>query len=174
MTAISENMLNIGGFLLAHATWIIADLGPAENYVPQAMCLKNGELVLNVFEAETQVEAVSKGKAFMATEAVNFEACAFARDGLVRKDGSAIDVLLIDLSDDSGARVLTMIQPYKKDDRMHLLGDEVFLSSVGAVIDEATSASMRPLVHDGAQSHSGALESWKGLNNSRQPSPDLF
>ena len=174
MTSISESMLHIGGFLLAHATWIITDLGPSENYVPQALCLENGELVLNVFEADTQEEAVSKGKAFMGTEAVNFDACAFARDGLVRKDGSAIDVLLIDLSDDTGAHVLTMIQPYKNDDQMHLLGDEVFLSSDGAVIDEATSAAMRPLVHNGAQSHSGALESWQRLNNSRQPSPGLF
>jgi hypothetical protein len=174
MTSISENMLNIGGFLLAHATFVIGDLDPTDSYVPEALCLKDGEIVLNVFEANTQVEAVSKGKAFMETEAVNFEACAFARDGLVRKDGSAIDVLLIDLSDDSGAHVLTMIQPYKKDEQLHLLGDEVFLSSDGASIDEATSAAMRPFVHDGAQSHSGAPESWNGLNNSRQPSPDLF
>ncbi len=167
-------MLNLGGFLLAHATWIIADLGPNENYVPEALCLKDGELVLNVFEAETQVEAVSNGKAFMETEAVNFDACAFARDGLVRKSGSAIDVLTIDLADESGSRVLTMIQPYDKSDRMHLLGDEVFLFSNGAVIEEAKSASLRPLVHEGAQSHSSALESWKRLNTSRQPSPDLF
>jgi hypothetical protein len=167
-------MLNPGGFLLAHATWIIADLGPTDNYVPQALCLNDGELVLNVFEAETQVEAVSNGKAFMETEAMNFDACAFVRDGLVRKDGNAIDVLTIDLADESGSHVLTMIQPYKKSDRMHLLGGEVFLSSNGAVIDEATSASLRPLFHEGAQSYSGALESWKRLNNSRQPSPDLF
>ena len=174
MTAISKNMLNLGGFLLAHATWIIADLGPTDSYVPQALCSKDGELILNVFEADTQVEAVSKGKAFMETEAVNYDACAFARDSVVRKDGNAIDVLIIDLADESGSYVLTMTQPYKKDGRMRLLGDEVFLSSDGTVIDENTSGSLRPIVHEGAQTHSGALESWNRLNSSRQPSPDLF
>ena len=144
MISMSKNMLNIGGFLLAHATWIIADLDPTENCVPQALCLKGGELMLNVFEADTQVEAVSKGKAFMETEAVNYDACAFARDGLLRKDGNPIDVLIIDLTHTSGSHVLTMTQPYKKDGRMHLLGDEAFLSSNGTVIDPSAVRSIRP------------------------------
>jgi hypothetical protein len=174
MASISSNMINLGGFLLAHATWIIADLGPTDNYVPQVLCLKDGELRLNVFEADTQVEAVSKGKTFMETEAANFDACAFARDGIVRKNEIVIDTLMIDLTDESGSHVLTMIQPYEKSDRMHLLGDEMFLSSNGTVIDEASAGALRPLIHQGALSHSSALESWKRLDSSRQPSPELF
>ncbi len=174
MSALSGPMLKLGGFLLAHASWIIDDLGPADNYVPQALCLKEGELELNSFEADTQEEAVARGKAFMEVKAAEYDACAFARDGLLRHDGRAIDALIIDLADETGAHVLTMIQPYRRDEQMHLLGDEVFLFPPDRAKDEDGSAALRPLVRAGAQDHSGARETWNRLDGSRQPAPDLF
>lgn len=174
MSALSGPMLKLGGFLLAHASWIIADLGPADNYVPQALCLKEGELQLKVFEAATQDEAVASGHSFMSTQASNYEACAFARDGLLRRDGSATDALIIELADATGANVLTMIQPYRKNERMHFLGDEVFLFPTGTAIDQDDSAALRRSVREGAQEHGGAGETWNRLDSSRQPAPDLF
>ena len=116
----SENALKLAGFLLAHATWVIGDLEPAANYVPQAICLKDGALVLEVFEADTQDEAVANGKAFMSAEAAKYDGCAFARDGLVRTDAGPIDVVTIDLADEDGLYFLTMIQPYSKKEGMRL------------------------------------------------------
>lgn len=174
MAKVSKNALRLAGFLLAHATWIISDLGPDEAYVPQALCLKDGELELTVFEADTQTEAVSKGKDFIETQSANYEGCAFARDGLVRTDDGAIDVLSIEMSDATGTTVLTLLQPYTKQDDLRLLGPETLLSSAGTVLEDPAASALRPAIHKGARSHPRALESWNLLDSLRLPSPGLF
>lgn len=174
MSNVSENALRLAGFLLAHATWIIADLEPGQLYVPQALCLKDGELSLNVFEADTQVEAVANGKAFMEKEAGNFDGCAFARDGLVRQGEKAIDTLTIDMANEDGDFVLTMIQPYSKQEEMRLLGSETFLTPEGSVTADATGDALRPIIREGADSHASAIENWTALNTSRLTDPGLF
>ena len=174
MASISENALRLGGFLLAHATWIITDLGPGELYVPQALCIKDGELSLNVFEADTQVEAVANSKAFMENEAENFDGCAFARDGLVRQGDKPVDILIIDMANEDGDFVLTMIQPYSKEEGMRLLGPETFLTPDGSVVADDTANALRPITGEGANSHEGANENWTALNTSRLPDPNLF
>lgn len=174
MTKISRQALKLGGFLLAHATWIIADLGPGENYVPQALCLKNGKLVLNVFEADSQVEAVANGKAFMEKEAAQYDGCAFARDGVIRKGDKPVDVLTIDMAGESGSPFITLIQPYSKDSHLRLLGLEVFLTTNGDVVDQTATEALTPIVREGASSHSAALENWTKLNANRLPPTDLF
>ncbi len=174
MAKVSESALRLAGFLLAHATWIITDLDPGELYVPQALCLKDGQLSLSVFEADTQVEAVANGKAFMKEEAGNFDGCAFARDGLVRQGDTAIDTLTIDMANEDGDFVLTMIQPYSKRDGMRLLGAETFLTPDGSMTSDETADALRPIIHEGADSHAGANKNWTALTSSRLPGPDLF
>lgn len=169
MTLPTVAALKLAGFLMAHALWITSELDQGELYVPQALCeTRAGNRELFVFEAETQLDAVSKGKQFLAKRASEFERCAFARDGQANPGDGSVDVLIIDIVEGSMSSKLTIIQPYRAPTRgtFQLLGDELLLTESGELKSELVDQTIKS-IRGGADSHSGASEVWASLNASR-------
>lgn len=157
--------IKLGGFLLAHALWIISELPPGDPYTPQALCEGSEGRELLVFEADTQEEAITKGKMFMDTALTRFDRCAFARDGVVTSD-SVIDVVSVDIID--GKDRQTVVQAYAPaaEQPFRLLGNELVASHHAA--GQATEiARTRQLLHEGAAEHRAAAQAWGELNRGR-------
>jgi hypothetical protein len=169
MTLPTVAALKLTGFLMAHAFWITSELAEGELYVPQAFCeARDGSRELFVFEAETQLEAVNKGKIFLTEKATQFERCAFARDGQANPGDGYVDVLIIDIVEGNMPSKLTIIQPYTAPARgnLQLLGDELLLTESGELSPEFVGQTIKS-IRGGADSHSGASEVWASLNASR-------
>lgn len=172
MSAVSASALKLAGFLMAHAFWIISDLDQGDAYVPQALCEGSAGRELFVFEADTQAEAVAKGKSFMAENAASYDRCAFARDGHVQTKEGYIDVLSIDVVERK-ARGLTIIQAYLKAETtgLALLGDEELLAREG---DPAPPSDAVASLRAGAAEHEHARLVWEKLNTNRAAAVKLF
>src|SRR5579864_4498098 len=95
-----ESALMLGGFVLAHAAWSVSD-GP-ELLCPLAIIERGKERQLLRFEAETQSEAISKGKETLASRGADADSWAFAREGLwnknpLRDTAETTDVISVDI-----------------------------------------------------------------------------
>lgn len=162
MTILSTASIKLGGFLCAHALWILSDLPPGDMYVPQALCSKNGAMELVVFEADTQAEAIAHGKQFLQSEASNFDHCATARDGQVMTEAGYIDVLIVELVEAASESVV-VLQPYRAQDGFQLLGNEVVATETSDLDVEKFRATFR----EGAKEHTDAVAVWGPLNSNR-------
>ncbi|MBO6528155.1 hypothetical protein [Erythrobacter sp.] len=162
MSILSTASIKLGGFLCAHALWILSDLPHGDMYVPQALCSKNGDIELVVFEADTQAEAVANGKQFLHSEASNFDHCAFARDGQVMTAAGYVDVLIVELVEGASDSIV-VLQPYSAREGFQLLGNEVVATETSD-LDEAT---FRASFREGAKDHTNALAVWGPLNSNR-------
>jgi hypothetical protein len=172
VSAASVLALKLGGFLLAHALWIISDLDQGASYVPQVLCDKGPDRELFVFEADTQLEAIQKGKAFLAEKAGAYDRCAFAREGQVQGKDGYVDVLSLEIFERSSVASLTIIQPYRKSSTaLTLLGNEVLVPGGREALP--TSETIVTL-HEGAAEHEPARAIWDKLNSKRAEPVDPF
>src|SRR3989442_15084255 len=87
VTPIPEAAAVLAGFVLAHAAWSASDLPKGDLLVPVAVIEVKGERRLLRFEAETQEQAIARGKAAMQDAMATADAWAFARDGLYERGG---------------------------------------------------------------------------------------
>jgi hypothetical protein len=58
-----EEAVSFGGIVLAHVEWVIAELEDGSLLCPIAIFERAGEREVIAFEADTQTEAVERGKA---------------------------------------------------------------------------------------------------------------
>lgn len=93
----SETAASFGGFVLAHAAMIASTLSDGELICPFAVVKKGDRRQVFDFEADTQAEAVERGKASLVHLKDQVEAWAFAREGLWSGPDlpSKIDVLVV-------------------------------------------------------------------------------
>ena len=120
----SETALLLAGFVLAHASWSISDT--PELLVPLAVVQTNGERQLMRFEADTQEEAITHGKAKMASLGSSVDAWALAREGMFNENGQKVDVILVDPGGKGVEHRVTLIQrfePYSKRHHFRLIGE---------------------------------------------------
>ena len=121
-------MLKLAGFLMVHALWVMSELTEGDLYVPSALCeTAKGDRELVVFEAESQVEAIERGKAFLQSPPDRFVRCAFARDGRVNTAAGYVDILNVSMWERSKGEVAIVTQPYRPPFKKSfaLLGSEV-------------------------------------------------
>jgi hypothetical protein len=85
----------LAGFVLAHAAWSISDLPQGESLVPLAIVQKGDERQLLRFEADTQAEAIAKGKATLKASQADVDAWAFARENTERTGETTRDVISV-------------------------------------------------------------------------------
>jgi len=120
------------------------------------------------FEADTQEEAIARGKAKMATLGEELDAWAFAREGPLNEKGNKIDVISVDLGVKGTKTRVTIIQrfePYAKRRHFRLLGDpEIAID--GVVQDSRRVKDMLETIRRGVSQHSRAAPLWDGW---RQP-----
>jgi len=62
---ITDSVLILAGFTLAHATWSVSDLPTGELLVPMAIYEKSGQRQLERFSAPTQLQAITAAKTAM-------------------------------------------------------------------------------------------------------------
>jgi hypothetical protein len=174
MAAPSALALKLGGFLLAHACWIISGFQEGDAYVPQALCEKDGSRELFVFEAETQAEAIAQGKQFLAEHSSGFDRCAFVRDGLIRTEEGPLDVLSLDIVEGELSPKLTVVQPYGRahSGALQLFGDELLLTE-GEPVSPSEASEFREALRSGAMEHHGAAALWRQIDTGRGAAPPL-
>jgi hypothetical protein len=160
--AVSESALLLAGFALAHAAWSISDT--PDLLVPLAMLERGGKREVMRFEADTQEEAIARGKAKMAAVSEEFDGWAFAREGLLNEKGNKIDVISIDIGIKGNKTRVTIVQrfePYLKRRHFRLLGDpEIAID--GAVQDSRSVKDMLETIRRGVSQHSKAAPLWDG------------
>jgi hypothetical protein len=93
----SESAARFGGFVLAHAALIASQLSDDELICPFAVVTKDDRRQVIDFEADTQTEAVERGKASLTDLQGQVDSWAFAREGLWPRPDypKRIDVLLV-------------------------------------------------------------------------------
>jgi len=72
-----------------------------------------GERRLLRFEADTQEQAIARGKAAMQDATSTADAWAFARDGLYERGGHKVDVLSVDFWANGMPKPVTLVQEYQ-------------------------------------------------------------
>jgi hypothetical protein len=86
--AILDDTLRFGGFVMAHAAWIASDLEDGDLICPFVVITSGDERKVVPFEAETQAEAISDGKASFEEYKESVDSWALGRDGLFSIVGS--------------------------------------------------------------------------------------
>ena len=171
----SAATLKLGGFLLVHALWVVSDLPPDQIYVPSALCeTASAKRELVVFEAQTQGEAIGRGKAFLSAPPARFVRCAFARDGRVNSSAGYIDVLSVSLWERGKGEIGIISQPYRTPSQkaFALVGQEVLIVD-GKILAGGENRDDRLAILEGIESHSGAAILWRGWNAKREAGDPL-
>ena len=165
--AIPEAALLLAGFVLAHSAWSVSDLPAGESLVPLAIIESGGERRLVRFEADTQEEAITRGKAEVASLGASADAWAFAREGLMPHGGSKVDVLSVDLWAKGMDNPVTLVQrfvPFATGGRFRIIGEPMLV--VGGVVQpEAVSRSAIESVLRGVESHERVATLWSSWKN---------
>ena len=76
-----EHAVHFGGFVMAHAVWILSDLEAGELLCPIAVVTQGDGRKVIPFEAETQEEAVERGKLSLEQLRSSVDTWALAREG---------------------------------------------------------------------------------------------
>lgn len=109
---VPDATLLLGGYALAHAAWSLSDLEHGELLCPLAFVEQNDQRELLRFESDTQEEAISNAKEYLESACVEADAWAFAREGLIREPGRAVDVISVDFFGRGMPRPATLVQRY--------------------------------------------------------------
>ncbi len=169
-----EPVLQLAGFVLAHAAWIVSGLGEDELLCPFAVVERGGERKLSVFEAGTQTEAVRNGRDFVAGAVTDSEAWAFAREGIFRLQDRKVDVISVDYWSkgmDSPRTLIQVFQPPAGGARFRVVGAPLFVRD-GVVQEGAAAEGAVSLINQGIQGHAKAAPlwaGWQGAGPGREP-----
>ena len=162
-----ENAAKFGGFVLAHAALIASDLTGNELICPFAVVTEGDRRQVLDFEADTQAEAVERGKASLAELQDQIDSWAFVREGLWSQPGSTkkIDVLLVSAWVPGMGEPLVLMQAFNpaKTGNFCLLGPLEIIQDGQSVApelaDQLTSAAQ-----DGIASRNVPWASWLAHN----------
>lgn len=160
--AISESLLMLAGFVLAHAIWSVSDLPEGELLVPLAIVEKAGRRQLLRFEAETQEQAVSKGNAMIKEHEHAVDAWAFAREGRMSESRRYVDVLTVEAKATGMREPVVFIQRFQpfSTGRFKLIGGPTVLVDSKSVSDDQSKRLIAQLLA-GVHSHPKAAEHWR-------------
>jgi hypothetical protein len=115
------------------------------------------------FEADTQEEAIARGKAKMAA-LDDIDCWAFAREGIFREEPEGVDLISVDIgARDTKARftIIQRFQPYGAKKQFRLLGDlEVLID--GVVQDQTVAQDLLKVIHRGILQHPKIAPLWEG------------
>ena len=154
--------LLLAGFILAHSAWSVSDLPKGELLTPLAIVQQGGQRSLTRFEAKSQAEAITSGKAAMARLGSSVDAWAFARDGLIRESGAPVSVLTIDFwakGMKSPATIVQRYEPFATRGKFRILGEPMFVIQ-GVVQQPKAAKPWIATVLAGIKQHPKASPLW--------------
>jgi len=151
----------LAGFVLAHAAWSVSDLPEGQLLVPLAMIEEGSERKLVRFEAETQEEAIFKGKEFVLKQKAAASRWAFAREGQMNTATGYVDVLVVEAWSAGMAEPIAYIQPFQPfaSGAFKLLGPAVPVVGASMLSPEASEPYLAVL-YRGISSHRKAASLW--------------
>lgn len=158
-----ENGLLLAGFVLAHALWSVSDLPKGELVVPLAVIETNEGRQLHRFVAQTQVEAIAKGKNYLSKLGPGVTAWAFGREGLMNDGKNKVDVISVDAWAAGMDKSITLIQrfePYGNRGHFRALGEPDLVIN-GVIQKSADSQKWTDLVLRGVLSHPKVAPLWE-------------
>jgi hypothetical protein len=162
VTPIPEAASLLAGFVLAHAAWSASDLPKGELLVPLAVVEVKSERHLQRFEASVQDKAIAAGKAAMQSAMSTADAWAFARDGLLERDGHKVDVISVDFWARGMSSPATLIQeyrPFAPSGKFKIIGDPIIVID-GVKQSPAVVADVLERVRAGIRSHPKVANLW--------------
>lgn len=178
---VPESTLHLGGLALAHAAWSVCDLPAGQALCPLAFVRRGGELQLMRFEAESQERAIRGGRRELAKRQSQFDAWAFAREGLMdervfglenAKSSAAgkLDVLAVDTWSHEMKKPITVIQAYQpfSTGEFRVLGDALIVAN-GETVDGPRGDRLRSHVYVGVQRHEKVAPMWKQWRAASSP-----
>jgi hypothetical protein len=160
--AITESIILFAGFVFAHAAWSVSDLPKDELLVPLVMIEKAGKRELIRFEADSQEQAITKAKAWIAANEASIDFWVFAREGQFKEKGKFVDVLTIEAKSRPMSDSIVFVQrfqPFHKG-KFRLIG-EPSVSIKGQIVNETEAKRLRKLLIDGVSTHPHASPLWK-------------
>ena len=151
-----ESAARFGGFVMAHAALVASQLEEGELVCPFAIVEKDGSREVRDFEAETQEEAIERGKASFHQIAPGTDAWAFAREGLMSRPGSSDrqDVLLVSAWAPGLEEPLVLIQAFNPaPSGGFALTGELEIHAVGEPFNAIVEATLQAAAFNGLARH---------------------
>jgi hypothetical protein len=150
----SSQALQFAGFVLLHCGAIADDNRGGELICPFAVLWDNDGRRVVHFESETQEEAVQCGWSSLAASQERAEWWAFGREGLIRTEGQALDVLLVSVWTPEQDEPFTITQGFARanDASLYLVGPPDLLIG-GRNGAESVSEWDREILLQGIRSH---------------------
>jgi hypothetical protein len=126
---LASEAIEFAGFVLHHCAEIADDNRQGELICPFAVLWNLEGRRVVAFEAETQEEAVERGWLSLEESRERGEWWAFGREGLIRTDNGALDVLLVSLWTPDQDDPFTVTQSFGRSDDggMYLIGQSELL-----------------------------------------------
>jgi hypothetical protein len=157
----SDSLLDLAGFVLAHAMWSVSDLPDGELLVPLAIVEKSGDRQLLRFEGESQEQAIAEGTALLARREQEVDAWACAREGQIGNGPGLVDVLVVEAKSRGADGPLVFVQPFRPfaSGKFRLLGAPMVIVG-GKTLSETDAEPLLQGLFDGIQSHAKAAEHW--------------
>ncbi len=156
---LSDSVLRLGGFALAHACVSIADID--EPLIPFALVEKNSRRQLTRFVAKNQVEASAQAKKKLASM-TDIDAWAFACEGLINEGGKKVDVLSVEIwgrRPSDRANLIQRFEPFAARSHFRLLGVPKLIVH-GALQSLSEARASLDIIDAGVMEHSEAALRW--------------
>jgi hypothetical protein len=161
-----ENAVRFGGFVMAHAVWIVSDLAEGELLCPIAVVTQGDGRKVIPFEAATQAEAIERGKFSFEQLRSSVDTWALAREGyyaLLGSDRADTDVLTISSWAKGLDEPLTLRQLFLPAGRggFSLIGP-ISVSIHGVALEDPIQSKFLSIAMEGVLSHprGGEWERW--------------
>jgi hypothetical protein len=161
-----EDALRYGGFVLAHAAWIASDLEAGELICPIAVVAIGDERRVVPFEADSQREAIDRGKASFNDFKNEADAWALAREGRFFVEGEATpkkDILTVSSWVRHLDEPITLQQMFRpKQQGGFYLFDELRISIHGTVPPDKVHSRLQRVAMEGIglHPHGAKWSSW--------------
>ncbi len=160
---IPDSVILTAGFALAHAAWSVSDLPAGELLTPLAIVERDNQRELLRFEADTQEEAIAKGKRTLENLKASVTAWAFVREGLFPIEGRKTDVLVIDGWSKGMSAPVAFIQPFQpfSSGEFKVLG-QALAAIDGRLQEPEETQRLDTILYRGVSQHPKAGSLWSG------------
>lgn len=152
-----DDALRFGGFVLAHAAWVISDLEAGEPLCPIGVVEVADSREIIPFEAQSQEEAIRLGKQKMVELTGTVDRWAFAREGLwsiLGSDSPKQDVVTVSAWSAALDEPVILRQAFspRSKGRFTLIGP-VVIAIHGTSCTEEIQSRLIPIVSRGIAQH---------------------
>ncbi len=162
-----EDAIRFGGFVLAHAAWIASDQPAGDLICPFAVVVRGNEHELIPFEADSQAEAISRGKASFDELRPKVNKWSLAREGLwgyVGENAPKKDAITVSSWVKGLDEALHLSQLFKPaaSGRFELIG-EITIIVHGMILSGSAHEKLNEIAMEGIAQHPQGWEwdSWR-------------